>query len=200
MAQSMLDALKAPISDLNPADYQAGAHVTMSGDEEADRSFLHIACNYPSQEVLDEGFEELIGQFNESYDVLAYLLREEWALSEGQTVDWPVDDTPSIASYYTEADMVEYDMRIARWEQPKPGNVETVSVQAVHFEPFAKQRCSIKLFYLDDKLFAGRALTSQHRWGPEAAWDAGYELTPDDAMFITKLIKSVGHVRFDTLA
>lgn len=199
MAKSMLADLSGQLHKINPMEYEATCHISMSGDWDEDRAALELGYyDEPNQDSLDTVFEDLVENFDESYCVLVPLLCEKWGIDDPDDILWPVDDSQTVSSYYTEADFAEYELRISTWLQPQPTNETPVEVLAVYAESYAPQLAGFKLFYLDGQLLAGRTINSMHEGSPQDAWNAGYELTPDDVMLMQRLLNSIELIKFDT--
>ena len=199
MAKTMLADLVGPLSKLNPMEYEASCHINMSGNWDEDRAFVELAYyDSPNEDSLDTVFEDLIETFDESFTTLAPLLCEKWGIEDPDDILWPIDDTQHIATYYTEADFADYELRITSWQQPQPDSETPLGVIAVYAESYAPQLSGFRLFYLDGTLLAGRTIDSMHEGSPQDAWNAGYELTPDDVMLLQRLVHSIELKKFDT--
>lgn len=185
---------------LNPADYSANRHISLTDDPGTDKAFLDIGYNYQTPDALERSFQQLMERFDKLYELAVPLLCEQWNIGDTDELPFPINDSQMVAEYSVDAGMLEYDLTLAQWLQPgsRPYPTYPTPITAVGFNSTVKGDFKYVLYYQSDVFLSGRKITKTNASFLHEAWLEGLELTPVDTMLLQQLVSSIPPFEIDS--
>lgn len=197
LTRTMLSELAEPLAALNPYEYEASTHVSLSDDWDEDKALLGAGYNC-REELIDDEFMDLVDFFDASFSLVTPTLCEQWSLDDELDMAYPEDDSQVIAKYYTEVNGIGQELTIAQWRQPSPYADVNADIMAVCLRSHQVSGSLSFLFYMNGEFLIGRRIADIEAGFIQTAWENGVELTPDDTMRIEKVVQNIPLLQIDT--
>lgn len=198
LANTLLSELSRPLLALDAIEYQAMSYVRLGGEYEKDMGALDLGFGYPDERLLQDHFYKLEDFFDDSYEAVVPLLCWEWGIEDDNLLPQPEQASQTVTKFYAEADTADYDITIARWEQPGRFGDQPRNLAVACIEPFANTSLPIiRLAYIDIALLASGKFSASVASANCFRWEDGQVLIPEDVMLIQKLVRSIPYTEFD---
>lgn len=163
LTDTMLRELSDPLHALDPTEYEARCHTSVTNneyDDETNWNLLRFTYWHRDELDLRNDYEEMMGHLIEASDDVTAFIADYWGVEE--------DDMPtsggmerSIAKYDGQIADTDYELTTIKWFQPSPHTEHDTQVLLAVMKSHDIDEQAVHLLYVDGILFDARKIPQQ---------------------------------------